>query len=188
MIGLQFPEQMTGALQVVQDELDQILARLTGLWRKEHGPDGAHTDVTADSVTADEVTTPSLVGPVVVSGGSVSLDYPLIATPTAIINPAQITATQNNYNPSGWASAVVVRLSSDATRSITGFAAPEDGDGVFRLLVNSGGQTITLEHSDAGSDADNRILGPGSVDVSLTQNMCKWIWYDESSGNWRVVG
>jgi len=39
------------------------------------------------------------------------------------ISPAQITSNQNDYNPTGLATAGVLRLSSDAARNVTGIAA-----------------------------------------------------------------
>ena len=42
----------------------------------------------------------------------------------AVISPSQITSDQDNYSPTGWADADVVRLDFDTGgRAITGFAA-----------------------------------------------------------------
>ncbi len=49
----------------------------------------------------------------------------------ADISPSQITANQNDYNPTGLSTASVLRLSSDASRDITGLQAGADG----RLMI-----------------------------------------------------
>ncbi|WP_204308203.1 hypothetical protein, partial [Klebsiella aerogenes] len=43
------------------------------------------------------------------------------------ISPTQITANQNDYAPTGHATASTLRLSSDASRNVTGLAGGADG-------------------------------------------------------------
>src|SRR3954464_481235 len=54
--------------------------------------------------------------------------------------PAQITANQNDYNPAGIASAAVIQLSSDASRSISGIAGGAEGR--ILCLINTGAQPL----------------------------------------------
>ena len=50
-LGLKFREMLTGPLQVVQDELDQLIAGILGGYRLEHKlPSGLHGNITADSI------------------------------------------------------------------------------------------------------------------------------------------
>ena len=49
-VGLRFREMLTGAYQVVQDELDQIIAGIQGTWNIEHNPDGTHSVITGTSL------------------------------------------------------------------------------------------------------------------------------------------
>ena len=46
---------------------------------------------------------------------------------TGVISPPQITANQNDYNPTGVATASVLQLSSDASRTVTGLAGGAEG-------------------------------------------------------------
>jgi hypothetical protein len=100
---------------------------------------------------------------------------------TTAASPAQITATQNDYNP---ANAGVLRLDADAARSITGMVAATSG--TQRLLVNVGANAITLEHQDAGSAEANRFLCASGADIVLAANEMALAWYDATTARWRA--
>lgn len=102
---------------------------------------------------------------------------------TGDITPAQITASQNDYNPTGLSTASVVRLSTDAARNLTGLAGGSDGRVV--ALVNIGAFPLVLNNEDAASTAANRfafgttyVLGPNRVIVLI---------YDSTSARWRIL-
>jgi len=96
-------------------------------------------------------------------------------------SPAQITATQNDYNPGN---KIVSRLSSDATRSITGIA----GGATYqvRVLVNIGSFDITLAHEGASSAA-NRIATVTGSDLTLGPAKLALLVYDATSTRWRAA-
>lgn len=80
------------------------------------------------------------------------------------IAPAQITSDQNNYAPTGNATASVWELSTDANRTITGIAGGFAGR--YLLLVNAGSFAITISDADAGSDAANQFK---TIDFAWTR-------------------
>lgn len=102
---------------------------------------------------------------------------------SVILSPAQITANQDNYAPGAgdfW------RLSSDASRNITGISA---GFGGQRLrIANVGSFDIVLKHQDGASSAGNRLLCKGYADITLTPDMQAELWYDNTTLRWRAVG
>ena len=101
-----------------------------------------------------------------------------------VLSPAQITSTQNNYNPTGLASAAILRLNTDAARSISGLAGGTDD----RMLVvtNVGAFKITLGNEAVASTAANRFLF-GS-DIALQPEQSIWLTYDNASARWRALG
>lgn len=101
-----------------------------------------------------------------------------------VISPAQITANQNDYAPTGFASAFAVRLSSDAAREITGLAGGAGGRVV--LLANVGSFAITLANADTGSTAANRFAL--TEDYVLEPGSACWLYYDGTSSRWRQPG
>lgn len=103
---------------------------------------------------------------------------------TGIISPSQITADQNDYAPAGFANAAVLRLTSDASRNITGLAG--GASGLIRLLENVGAQNIVLKDESASSTAANRFAL--SADVTLAPDNATLIKYDATSSRWRVIG
>jgi len=97
-------------------------------------------------------------------------------------SPAQITADQDDYNPGN---KIVSRLSSDATRIISGIA----GGATYqvRVLVNIGSFDITLGHEDTGSSAANRIASVTASDLTLGPAKLALLVYDATSTRWRAA-
>jgi hypothetical protein len=102
---------------------------------------------------------------------------------TGVVSPAQITADQNNYSPSGLGTSNVLRLSSDAARSITGVNA--GAGGALLTIVNVGLFGITLVNDSGSSSASNRFaLGS---DLTIPAGRGTHIWYDAISSRWRTI-
>lgn len=103
-----------------------------------------------------------------------------------VVTPDQLTADVDDWDGLGDAPFFLARLSSDASRRISGFVAP---DGLRAgVLVNVDANNVVLGHEDAGSAASNRILCPDGADVTLGENVAVWIARDDVSDRWRVVG
>ena len=99
------------------------------------------------------------------------------------ITPPQITGDQTTYTPTGWATADIARLTTDASHNITGFGAPD----VFgtiphirKTIHNVGTQNFVIKHA-------GNVLAPGSVDRTVTPNSTTEILWDAASGAWRVL-
>jgi hypothetical protein len=125
-------------------------------------------------------------------GGSLAANTPVSFTSTfalaGVIIPVQITADQNDYNPTGASTCNVMRLSSDATRTITGLS----GGAVGRLIVvrNVGVNEIRFSNQDAGSLAANRfnfadVVTPGYR--ALEPGRSLWLQYDASISKWNDI-
>lgn len=97
-------------------------------------------------------------------------------------SPSQITANQNNYAPAtaGW-----YRLSSDASRDITGWVAPV-ADGDLLEIYNVGSFDINFTHEDTDSDAANRFLINGGGTLTVSPNECAIFRYDATTQRWRL--
>lgn len=100
------------------------------------------------------------------------------------ISPAQIAANTNDYNPAGLATASVLRLSTDASRNITGLAGGVDGR--VLLIFNVGANPIVFVKEDAGSAAANRFdLHAGNITLFTNQGLM--LWYDAAASRWKRV-
>ncbi len=103
----------------------------------------------------------------------------------ATISPSQITADQDNYNPTGWAGSQLVRISGDnGIRAITSLAATFDGD--RKAIMNIGGYNLYLPSGHPDGTSGNRILG--GKDYQVPPNSTIDIIYDATSSGWRVAG
>lgn len=101
------------------------------------------------------------------------------------VTPTQLSANANDYDP-GIASADIFRISSNAARDITGFAAGlYDGHSLF--LRNVGSFAITLKHQNTGSAAANRIISPWAGDVVISANSSMVVIYDNTLARWVVT-
>lgn len=103
---------------------------------------------------------------------------------TGDISPAQITADQNDYNPTGLSTATVLRLSTDAARNITGLAGGADGR--ILVLLNIGAFDFVLVDESASSSAANRFAFDANATVAGDQSII--IIYDSTSSRWRKAG
>lgn len=98
--------------------------------------------------------------------------------------PSQITADQNDYNPSYVSR--FYRLSSDASRNITGWNANTPQSGQVHTLCNVGSNNIVLVNQSASSTAARRFLTNTGADITLGANEAATMWYDSTTARWRV--
>lgn len=105
-------------------------------------------------------------------------------TVSGILSPAQITADQNDYNPTNLATAAVLRLNTDASRNLTGLAGGADGRVI--LIHNVGSFALVLKDESASSTAGNRFAL--NADVSLGADSSTMLQYDSTSSRWRAIG
>ncbi len=104
-----------------------------------------------------------------------------------VLSPAQITANQNDYAPTGIATKREVRIDSDAARDITGIDATWTEDREL-ILTNDGSFTITLKHEDSNSTAANRFDFADDADVELKPGASLLFQYDATASRIRMVG
>ena len=97
------------------------------------------------------------------------------------LTPDQITADEDDYTPTGVENAAGLRLSSDASRNITGLFPGRE-----KRIYNVGAQDIVLTNEDAASTDTYRFLF--GADVTLGANEGISVWYDEDSERWRSAG
>jgi hypothetical protein len=113
--------------------------------------------------------------------GNLALPRGLILS--GVIAPPQITANQNDYNPAGVATASVLQLSSDASRSISGLAGGAEGRLVS--VINVGSQPVNLLDESASSAAANRFTLGGDLVISAKQ--AAMLRYDGTAARWQAV-
>jgi hypothetical protein len=102
----------------------------------------------------------------------------------AVISPTQITSDQDNYNPTGFSTATLVRLDFDTGgRAITGFAAGTDGQRI--TLSNISGNFGYYPGGHPDSSAGNRIITEKDFIHFPYQSID--IVYDSTSSGWRIL-
>ena len=104
-----------------------------------------------------------------------------------IITPAQLTGNINDYNPTGFNTANLIRQDIDANnREITGILAPAVG--VNRIIkinnISSAGKDLKFTHNDAASLAENRFLLRDNGDRTIRPNESAIFYYDHIQSRW----
>jgi len=109
---------------------------------------------------------------------------------TGAIVRINVTANEDDYNPTGFATTNLLELNpTGGDRDITGFIAPTAG--VFRIItiVNvSAGNKIKFKNNNSNSSAANRLLLRDNGDKDLKkQDACRF-YYDHTDSKWRNFG
>ena len=108
----------------------------------------------------------------------------MIDPATGVSTPSQLTANQNNYDPGALTS--VLRLSSDASRTVTGLSGGSSGRTI--TILNIGAQSLVFAHASASSLAANRISFGAAADFTLSAGKSFQLIYDATSTVWRDLG
>jgi hypothetical protein len=95
------------------------------------------------------------------------------------------TSNQNDYSPTGWSTATHIRLSTDAARTITGFASVSAPS--TRYIINTGSFNITLSHNSGSSATGNKLKIQGGVDFVLEPDDVATLWKDPTTNVWRIL-
>ena len=97
--------------------------------------------------------------------------------------PAQITSDQNNYTTTGTS---FLFLTSDASRTITGFANGTDGK--YLTIYNGGGFDIIVAHQNTSSLAANRVItGNAGANITIPPDECITLFRDSTAQRWRLL-
>jgi hypothetical protein len=97
-------------------------------------------------------------------------------------SPATLTADVNDYSVSA---AGLVRVASDAQRSITGILAAAYAKLIS--LRNVGSFNIVLANLNGGSSGPNQIVTGIGADMILPPGQSADLWYDITSAKWQVA-
>lgn len=104
--------------------------------------------------------------------------------PPAVITPAILMAPANNYNPSGFDNANIVRVSGDnGIQMITGLAAQTNGE--EKIITNVGNYVLYLAPEHSGSTAANRISY--FEEVMIPPGTSCRIIYNDALARWRPI-
>lgn len=156
---------------------------------------GKSTNVlTTDGTAASWATRYSVVDPVLVAGpglsfsrdtsaGQITIEAAggIVGSTAASVSTKTIFSDQNNYDAGV---ADIVRLSPAANVTLTGLAGGSDG--VVRVLYNVGTHVVTLSSGNTNSESTNRF-SIVSGDAVLGEGDSSSVWYDGTSGRWRVL-
>lgn len=114
--------------------------------------------------------------------------YPIRRLTFDVIHPPALAAQQDNYSPTGWSSADVVRLQATGSQLITGFNLTTTISRKLIYNIDTSGDNITLVHGSASSSIGNRLACPNGGNVILTPGSMCWASYDGVAAVWRISG
>jgi len=145
-------------------------------------------DGTTGNIDQNSVVTIDDTGNVnIPSGQTLQLNTSVIAgLGYTVISPTAIASQQNDYSPTSWSGADIVRLTFTGSQTITGFSATATA--VRKVIVNAdSADTLTLAHESASSTAANRISCPNGVNLVIPFGGSVTIIYDATTARWRPI-
>jgi hypothetical protein len=102
-----------------------------------------------------------------------------------VLTPAQIVLPTNNWVPGTFGIITLVRVTTDASRTVSGMAGGVPNSIVCLLNVNAiGSNAPTYSHEDALSVAANRFHNSGAVSKTGQSSGAVWYMYDGVSSRW----
>lgn len=105
-------------------------------------------------------------------------------TNASTVTPAALASGDSNNVDVNVAD--LARFSANAGGSaVTGLIG---GYPARRIVLVNLANTLTLEHEDTASSAENRIISATGAAISLATNDMAELIYDEVSARWRVMG
>jgi len=103
---------------------------------------------------------------------------------TSIISPSQITSDQDDYNPTGFDNASIVRISGDnGIRAITSMVSQSDGE--QKTFINVGDYPIYFPGEHPDGTAANRINA--NTDIILYPKSSIIFIYDGTTSRWQIL-
>jgi len=102
---------------------------------------------------------------------------------SSYISPAALSADQDDWNPTGLASARIIRIDTTTNVDINGIAKQANKK---IHLINISTNNIRLLHEQLTSTTVNRFALPGTL--TLTENDSCIIWHDPIANRWRLMG
>lgn len=104
-----------------------------------------------------------------------------------IISPTGLTGTLNDWNPTGWGSATIIRFTTASSTSITGLAGGQDGRAA--ILFNLGTSDAQIMCANTSSIAANRFAAAptGQTQISLRSGQNAIFEYDAATSLWRYI-
>lgn len=128
-----------------------------------------------------------VTGQFLTTNGSGVLSWSSPGDNASVITPTQITADQNNYNPTGFSTANLVRLTANDFYVITGLSAPTSASSYKQVtFTNVGVFTILFSSEDTDSTDVNRIVIEGKV-FALYPRTSATFYYDNVADRWRIL-
>lgn len=106
-----------------------------------------------------------------------------LKTPGIISDDIGASVSEANYNPTGLATASIVRVTHTATCAISGLAGGAAGRRIILCNADGAGFALNLLAENAGSTAANRF----TVAVTIADGESAEFWYDDTSSRWRPI-
>jgi hypothetical protein len=98
------------------------------------------------------------------------------------LNPPIINVSQNNYNPNGLSSTILLLLSSSVNINITGLMAPSPKSTQLIAIFNIGSKTISIIDNSSSSDPDNRFNIGTSKNLQHDEGL--FLIYNDINSKW----
>ena len=148
---------------------------------------GSTTDTTLSRASAGVLAVEGHNVTTVDQAQTISARYNFSVAPiwSNVVTPSQIVGNVDNYAPTGITDVSHLRLSTDASRQISGITSGVAGRFIF--VTNIGAFNITLPHDNSGSSVGNRFWLEGGSTVTIEPDQTRIFWFDATTNYWRLL-
>ena len=113
--------------------------------------------------------------------------FPLYGHMYTVIQPTIPATTTNDFNPTGWYNAKIVKLTGATVNYlITGFQKTYHGD--FKIIRNETNKSMSFLYNNSNSLAENRIFPLERTTNGNKKYTGIVIHYDSTDQKWKLLG
>ncbi len=98
--------------------------------------------------------------------------------------PTSLEVVANMHNID-FNSGTVIQIVNSGAEFLTGMVFNTEFQ--YRIIINWAGDPFTVQHQNASSSAENRIITPRAADISLEQYQSITTWYDMTLERWIIL-
>ena len=109
-----------------------------------------------------------------------------VASGALVVSPAQIVANTDNYSPTGLVDGAQLRVTTDASRNLTGLLLTGGNFAGARITLHNAGAFNLVLKDSVTSTATNQFALTG--DLTLAPDSATLLEYDGTSARWRSIG
>ncbi len=111
--------------------------------------------------------------------------FPLYGHMYTVICPVTANTTEDDWNPTGWHNAKIIKITTAGNQFFTGFQKTYHGD--FKIIRNESASTMSFLYNNSNSLLENRIYPTERTTNNNKKYSAVVIHYDAIDQKWKTI-